>query len=136
MNIGEWGSGDRKMVWTIYAPGWEKAYHDALPADATDEEDMREFNKVELDLTAPEGTPDGTLTVVHASGKGVAEGVEVKDGQFVPDPTSAAAYAAVCRSYGVDEAKIASDEIVIDHVFIERWEWNEDEQVLVLVTGS
>ena len=101
------------------------------------------YHRVRLDLSVPDGVPDGLHQVFHRSGwrdlppEGVASGVVVRDGQFDPHSTEAAVYAAVCRSYGIpDQCFQSSPYPVIDHVYIQAFVWDADTQRLEVITGS
>ena len=140
MTQGEWRDQNYRMVWSIY----DQQSYDAYSAKPhTNREKSRaDFREILLDLRAPEGTPDGIHKVRHSSGwkgmpkYGVSVGVIVKDGYFLPDPTEATIFVAVCKSYGISESSIQARHHVIDHVFIESIQWDSQWGGLLVITGS
>ena len=133
MTNGEWREAGFKMSWSIYDhESWETFI--AMADDLEEDEAKAAHNNILLDLSAPKGMPDGIHTVRHIFGH--AHGVEVRNGQFVPAPTDDAMYAAVCRSYGLDQDSIQKGIAPIDHVYIEIVEWDEEDKELLVFIGS
>ena len=140
MTVGEWRSKNYNMRWSIYD---EDSYHafDAKPYTSK-EQSKTDYGAILLDLRVPAGTPDGIHKVRHRSGwkdmpqEGVSVGVVVKNGLFLPDPTEATVFEAVCKSYNVPEADIRARRNVLDHVFIEEFEWDPEWGGLEVTTGS
>ena len=99
---------------------------------------------IELDMSAPEGLPDGEYTVYEEYTSrvdgyrhyGEGTGAIVKDGQFEPVSTDAACYAAVCYYYGAAEDEVRDRTFQLDHVYIERLTWDAEKQMLKLSVGS
>ena len=140
MTVGEWDSKNYKMRWSIY----DRESYDAFDAKpyTTKEQNNLDYRTIMLDLRAPAGTPDGIHKVRHQSGwrdmpqEGVSVGVIVRNGLFLPDPTEATVFEAVCKSYNVPETSIRARLNVIDHVFIEQFKWNPEWGGLEVQTGS
>ena len=98
---------------------------------------------IELDMSAPEGLPDGEYTIYDEftsefSGYhyGEGHGAIVKDGQFEPASTDNACYAAVCQYYGADPMEIVERTFPIDHIYIEGFSWDAEKQMIRLIVGS
>ena len=98
---------------------------------------------IELDMSAPEGLPDGEYTIYDEynspySGEhyGEGRGAVIKDGQFEPVSTDAACYAAVCYYYGATEDEVRDRTFQIDHVYIEGFCWDPEKQMIKLTVGS
>ena len=155
MNIGEWHSNPNfKMVWSINNRASYDAYDELADSickaaiakglsDLTDADEqlLRDgYDLIELDFTAPEGTPDGVHRVrekyVHGPKQPVVHGVEVRDGRFVIEPTEDAVLRLVCAEYEVTADSVRSGEEGIDHVYIERFFWNAEENLLEVSIGS
>ncbi len=140
MTIGNWDDKNYRMSWSIYD---QKSYAEFEAKPYTTRQQSRaDYMQILLDLRAPEGTPDGIHKVQHRSGwtgmptPGVSVGVIVRDGRFLPDPTEATVYEAVCKSYAIPEAAILARQDVINHVFIESFEWDPEWGGLLVHTGS
>ena len=95
-----------------------------------------------LDFRAPETTPDGIHKVRHGSRQsglpadGVSVSVIVRNGHFLPNPTEDTVYEAVCKSYAIPQKSILARLRVLDHVFIESFEWDPEWSGLLVTTGS
>ena len=136
MTIFEWAEQGYQMEWAIYdAESWA-AFNQRCKDEKLEGMDFCiAHDALVLDFRAPEGTPDGTHQVYHARSRGRSgwgEGAVVKDGHFVPTPTEAAAFAAVCRSHGLEPSQVesADDSAGIESLFIEGWSWDADKQAL------
>ena len=140
MTIGEWNSKPFNMVWSIYN---EESYneYDDKPYGSSPEKDVEDYESILLDLTAPEGVPDGMYPVYHCAGlnkhdEGKSVGVMVCNGQFVPEPTQASVFEAVCQSYGVTADDVRTGKEFINHVFIEGLDWDDERRAFKVTTGS
>ena len=150
MTRGEWDDGPFYMHWSI--PNEEDAAaenaleDDLCPRDRAGEISKAELSRrlrevyfnVRLDLSAPEGCPDGVHVVRHgrADSFGEGKGAKVVAGQFDPRSTDDAVLDAVCRSYGCLAGDVRKGTDGTDHVFIEGWRWDGEQQVLWVSTGS
>ena len=140
MTVGEWDSKNYKMQWSIYDRESYNAFDDK--PYTTKEQWKTSYDAIVLDLRAPDGTPDGIHKVRHRSGwqdmpqEGVSVGALVKNGLFLPDPTQATVFEAVCKSYNVPDTSIRARLDVIDHVYIEKFKWDPEWGGLEVTTGS
>ena len=89
-------------------------------------------------MSAPEELPNGTDRIYEAfyEPKQFAEGVVVQDGQFVAEPTQLAMLQAVCFTHQIDRELAKTKEKIPHHVFIERMEWDQDNEAIRLITGQ
>ena len=135
MTKGEWVEASFNMAWCIYNNEDITAYRNGLK---TDEDPLLTWQKLRLDFSAPAGTPDGVHKVQHQSklGIGHAEGVVVKDGLFVPEPTQRAVFEAVCMSCRLDpETASLNDLHRLGHYLIEDFKWDDQHHVLEVSTS-
>ena len=140
MTIGDWRNKNYRMIWSIYDKN-SYAEFNAKPY-YTREQSRADYRQILLDFRAPENTPDGIHKVRHGSrqsglpDEGVSVGIIVRDGHFLPDPTEATVYEAVCKSYAIPQEAILARRRVLDHVFIESFEWDPEWGELIVTTGS
>ena len=97
---------------------------------------IQAYDQVLLNMSAPPGAPDGTHCVYESNYKGYAYGAEIKDGQFIPKPTADAVFSAACQSYDTTPQDVLEGRDGIDHVYIERFEWDDTLQALRVMLGS
>ena len=93
-----------------------------------------EANKVELDLSAPEGLADGVYEVDNQGCK--ASGVVVKNGFFLPHSLAKAIYEVALESdlefYAaevedeMEDVYFESDGVHPHHCFVEMFKWQGD----------
>ena len=110
------------MRWAIYAEG---------------QRPIESLNPM-LDITAPQGAPDGVHRI-HCAGvnqSGLENGAVIKDGAFVIKPTVQAAFKAACQADGIDAEEAAANGWEPEHPFIEDWTWNPAQQWLEMGAGS
>ncbi len=132
-----WKARKLPMQWSIYS---------GTPGDLTMDTPM--------DLSAPEGVPDGIYTVVNHSnigaefaekttiqegftvGIGEAHGLEIQNGRFVPEPTARACFEALCISQGIDPSLVPQGVQVSDHIFIEEFDFDPESRKFIVGLGS
>ena len=138
MNIGQWQNGGFHTVWGIYDKDSYDEYDRVadLGGYTSESEYLDAYDAVELDLWAPDGTPEGWVEVRYDKVSGAKGWVEVREGRFVPMSTDLGVLRAVCENDGVDYGLALSRNEYAHHVYIEKFIWNEDEQVLVVWMGS
>ena len=131
---GQWHDQDYPMVWSIF----DKASNAEFEKRITNSNAnwTQEYNKVLLDMSAPHGTPDGTHCVYESHHHGYAYGVQIKNGLFVPKPTVDAVFTAACHSYDTTRQEVLEGRDGIDHIYIERFEWDITLQALKVTLGS
>ena len=154
MTIREWHDNPRfRMRWSIYDEESYAAYDAKSEAiyvaareagrGATIEEEQMlqdDYGDVFLDLRAGD-IPEGMHPVYHRSGRkksdeGRSVGVLVEDGYFIIEPTQAAIFEAVCKSYGTTANAVRLGEDFINHVFIEYVTWDAEQRAVCISTGS
>ena len=146
MTIEEWDKNEFYTIWSIHDEKSEsyKYYNDLdtlykYYKGAFSNYDLlsKAYGQIELDLRAPDGVPDGMYPVYH---KGCTrEGgklVVVQDGCFVPVPTEASIFDAICRSYDTTTDAVIRGKDGIDHVFIEDMVWDDTNKSFDVMTGS
>ena len=145
VTIAQWAEIGTKMIWSIY------------DRESSNEFDSKKFTsdlgwqtaygQIELDLSAPEGVPDGIYSVLHTNYRhavgycvGTSYGLRIENGKFVPESTDKACYYAVGRSLGMSEkeliAGIESEYTPFNYVFIESFVWYKSLRALEVQTGS
>ena len=135
MNRAEWRDLKLPMIWSIY----DKESEDKVEALM----DIKGFShvlyeRIELDLSAPEGIADGVYEVYHYKSPSFY-GVTIKDGLFVPVPT---VYAVLkteywdYRNYNFTLTDVWQGRERVHHVFIEGFKWDEERQALQVHLGS
>ena len=119
--IQDWEDMNLPMVWSVYSG-----------------ELATEYGNTELDLSAPEGMPDGAFSVTHGGVVGLSTvfGVEVQDGYIVPGPSARAMFRAVCLSEDWTDDEIDSGEAQTDHIFVEFLKWDSESNTVQVFTGS
>ena len=137
MTIAQWDKERFIMDWSIYDQRSYQRFEDNEPYPDLEAQSLA-LQQVLLDLTAPEGTPDGILTLFHDNlgSIGTSCGVIVRDCQFVPHPTQNAIMETVAKSCGVDPADLRQGKAAINYIFIEAFDWHPDTQRLEVFTGS
>ena len=140
ITIQDWREMGLQMVWSIHNE--EDRQRHQQTRFQTDEEARDDYRRTRLDLEAPEGMEDGVYGAFHRSGwrdmpeRGESHGVTVQEGRFLPEPTDAAIFEAVCRSYRVDPQEAPEGRARIDHVFIEKVTHHPGNRMLEVFTGS
>lgn len=131
---GQWDEQGYPMVWSIT----DKESNTKFEEETIDINEgwIQAFDQVLLDMSAPQGAPDGTHCVYEAHHKGYAYGAEIKDGDFVPGPTVNAVFSAACQSYDTTPEDVLEGQDGIDDVYIERFEWDHTLQALRVTLGS
>ena len=130
MTIAEWKKLKLPMIWNVYKAGDDRAA--GQPHD-------------ELDLSTE--APDGTHSVEadgwhHDRYLGTVvqlvriHGVEVQAGQFVPEPTARACYAAQAMAEGQSAESVVSGDAETDHRYIEALSYDADKRRFQLSAGS
>ena len=130
MTIAEWKKLELPMIWNAYKG---------------DDLDAPGATSDELDLSTD--APDGTHSVEadgwhHDRHLGTIvqlvriHGVEVRNGEFVPEPTARTFYAAQALAEGRSPASVVAAEAETDHRFIEALRYDPDERRFRLLTGS
>lgn len=131
---GEWNEGNYGVNWSINL----KITTDGNRNEGSDPEPM-EFRDEPLDLSAPEGLPDGQYEAMVSHGikrRGHAAGVEIRDGMFVPGPTARAILKAACRCRDAPELSALAGNHVIDHIFVEGHRYHADLETIEFFMGS
>ena len=121
MNVSEWNELTTHTWWSIYD---EESFEREI-----------DFGNVILDFNAPKEIPDGIYTIKYYAGKhneGEGFGAIVENGKFVPEPTEAAIFEAVCRAYD----KEPTEEADLGSIFIEYLNWDEENKVIVVTIGT
>ena len=127
MTASEWKNANLPMIWNIYAgdPGYD--------ADA----------ELDLATTAPDGVYDVDAEGWHqhpalgtVSKRVRIHGIEVRKGEFVPEATARACYAAQALADGCSAQNVVAGTAEIDHVFIEELDYDPDSIRFRLRTGS
>lgn len=102
-----------------------------------------EYEDWPLDFSAPEGVPDGAyqvqITTRHGtgtSGKIADSYAQIVNGKFDPYHTERACLEAVTASYGMLPAQVLSKGRGLDHIFIERFRFDEETGMLIVSVGS
>ena len=142
MTIAEWRNKNYRMTWSIFDKDSYAAFN-AKPYYFR-EQSRADYQQILLDFRAPENTPDGIHKVRHGSRQsglpadGVSVGVIVRDGHFLPDPPrpQATVYEAACKSYAIPRASILARRRVLEHLFIDSYEWDPEWGGLLVTTGS
>ena len=126
MTCRQWRELDLPMVWDLF-----------------DREDRQDPEDAVLRLDAY--VPDGVYKVTDGHGPAV-DGVTVRDGSFVAEPTADACYEATARGYSTKLARAAggrplndaeiAHRVAIDHVYIERLRFSKTDGVFRLSTRA
>lgn len=129
LTISDWKELNRVIVWSIHNQASYDRFEAVEPED--DEAWSAAYRRIELDLGAPPGTPDGVHEVHYDSPgyTGNGNGVIVTNGRFDPRSTADAALAAVCQARGTIPTRL-------DHVFIEGWRYDQETRRLYVTLGS
>lgn len=130
--IKDWEDLNYPMVWSIY----QRASHKRFEKLARKRQDdnlawHNAYGRIELDLTAPPGAPDG-LHRVHYDDRnytGAGAAAIIANGQFHARTTAYAAMMAACQALKTIPSRL-------DDVYIEAWRYDEETGRLYVTIGS
>ena len=137
MTIGQWHANNYNMIWSIRNKESAKAFDD-MALTFTDDTWKQHYDEMMLDFTAPNEVPDGTYRVryTYVNRVGESEGVVIENGAFVPAPTEAAVFQAVCQTFGLTPQEARSGPRKLSHICIENFRWNQEHNCLEVGVGS
>ena len=124
------------MIWAKHD---KESYADLDSIAFRDNEHLAEaYGRVLLDMTAPQGLPDGTynLTCDRGPQTVTTSRVIVKDGRFIPENIHEATLDTACRSFRIDPDAVRSGKTPVpDHKHIDAVTYCPSRNTLVLQLG-
>ena len=140
MKIQKWNNQNLRLIWGIFDEdsyqeyeAWREENRDSInDPDGNGEEEYLHHQQVQLDMSAPQGCPDGTFPILHRDlAEGRSEGVIVLDGQFIPENIRRTVAEAICNSHG----ETMDEQSANGRIFIEKFLWHQDHGIIEVQTG-
>lgn len=132
LTIKDWEDLNYPMVWSIYHRASHKKFENFARKHRDDNQTWHEaYGRIELDLTAPPGAPDG-LHQVHYDDPnytGAGSAAIIANGRFHARTAAYAAMLAACDALKTRPGRL-------DHVYIEAWRYDQETGRLYVTLGS
>ena len=143
----KWDALNLPMDWSIptkeardYIDGSEIITKSGNETMYTISDEVRDYmHNMDLDISAPEGAPDGVHRVSCKgwAGEGTASGAIIENGRFEPKSMALTSYHGPCKAFGdEDPEQIRRNGEQIDHYFIESVAWDEKSHMVLIEVGS